>query len=306
MATIYTQNWVDGNSTFTSVYDYNRIINGADALYPEMEDAEGVTVTGSGLEFNETHRGAFATWLQAGIQLQGFPVFDGSVGSITGTYTPTTASLDDLAGAAANLIEVRNDYAPNPFVANILANDLGGGSWQLELQYQSWSGYPTVTATMPTPAVGVAETWKLCWKSATPIGDWSDLESDGYIRAYRNGVLVAEAVDVQFYVGGATLNNHVEEVRFGFASMLGTLTNIVFSDSACSTALRANHFIGEGVTQQGITLAVTMGLDGSTHTCTRPNACTIYGDLVVTGEIVGGGATVSPGDLSTQLDALGT
>ena len=53
----YTQDWSAGNSTFTSMDVYDRDDDGPDPLYPEVQFAEGVTVTGATdvLDWNGTY-----------------------------------------------------------------------------------------------------------------------------------------------------------------------------------------------------------------------------------------------------------
>lgn len=54
------------------------------------------------------------------------------------------------------------------------------------------------------------------------------------------------------------------------------------------------------------TRAIAFGLDGSTNVHNTPGMFKVFGDTEVTGTVTVGGSAVSGGDISTQIDGLGT
>jgi hypothetical protein len=65
--------------------------------------------------------------------------------------------------------------------------------------------------------------------------------------------------------------------------------------------IRGSLVAGVKTTIAGATRAAAFGLDDATHTHTEDGKFIIYGDLEVTGT-----TTISTGDISDDLDALGT
>lgn len=226
MAIIYTQNWSAGNSLFTSMAHYDRSAHGVDPLYPEIREAEDVTVDAGHLTWVET--GSLYDWQLAGIALNGFPTFNGEGGQIICDYTPTIDSLDEP-----------NDYDPLIVVNPGNAGTLGAIQWywdrvdgEFEIQILSWLGPPgDIFTTVPYNFVaGTTYNLRVCWRCGTHAPDFSTMDPDGYVRLYVNDVLVFEVTDYYLSIG---INNMVTDVWFGHTGLLGHLDNIVFDDESC-------------------------------------------------------------------------
>lgn len=215
MATIYTQNWTAGNSTFTSMDVYDRDTNGPDSLYPEIENAEGVTISSGRLDKSGTYSG---TYQDIGIRMSGFPTFTQGLGASGYISCRYKAASDALSGNpylplivirsnASAAIEVYYDGGTGPFL-DIYAYDWGVGG--------DWNATPSYTFVADTEY-----TIKVAWKVQSANG-----VNDGYVRVYINDTLVAEEPTFAFFFSG----NDVDSVDFGFFGLLGPLDQIEFDD----------------------------------------------------------------------------
>jgi hypothetical protein len=213
MATVYTQNWTAGNSLFTSMEHYDRVSDGVDSLYPEIESSEAVTVTGGRLDWNPL----YGDYVSAGIDLKGFPALsagNGEAGFVTCRYKPNATSLSEnvyapliiLLSSGSFAIDVTLDAYGAPFLY-IYASDWNGTDWEPDVPY---------TFVADTEYVIT-----LCWKCQSADG-----VEDGYIKLLINGEVVAEVTDFAWYFDSGA----VDEVFFGYYGLLGALDQIEFND----------------------------------------------------------------------------
>jgi len=293
MSTVYSQNWADGNSDFTTIKPFDRAIEGADPLYPEVKYSDLLTISGGRLTWDGT--GPFF-WSGTSLVLQGFASFDGTVGSITATHRPDSVAL-----------------ANNTYAILLHLESTGGGGEILELAVDGTGPWTLRTHILGTydgeidvsdsfaPVADTDYTIKVCWKTGTVVGDFDDVLADGYVRVYVNGVLVRDLSDISFYINYAN-TNHVDEVWFGNYGMFGALSNIIFSDSACGGIVGSTVF---GVTTTvTATRAFAVGLDNNVNTLSEEGKFKIFGDLEVTGTVTFADLTVT--DLTNIMGAMVT
>lgn len=239
MSTVYSQNWSAGNSTFTASNTYTRATDGPDALYPEIEYAETVTVSGGKLDWNGVNN-----YQTSGLMLKDFPTFDGTVGSIQATYRPNSTSMG-VTYFAPLIYVISSTGGGGERVIQLAASAVTGPGAPFTLDFTAFGwGASNYTANNPfTFAADTDYVVKVCWKTGTVTGDFVDVAADGYVRVYINDVLVYEVVDFAFYIDYLN-TNHVTKVAFGQdtdnddgAGLFGALSNIAFSDSACASSV---------------------------------------------------------------------
>lgn len=249
MAIPYTEDWAAGNSTFSSMYRYDKPPEAADSLYPFMRAAEGVYINGDGrLDKNPAYTGEFETYQQAGIWIKGagplngggpgaFAVdgfWPGTVGCIQCTYYPTTESLAE--------IEALGDFCPllavvTPQFGQTMigaAIDLETGSMKVDQQNDgSHTGDITVEG-VAMPVAGEPYTVRMGWQVGTFDEDTAAAAADGFLRISINGELMYEAVDISLILNYLTTpGNLIDGVTFGLAGLLGPLDTFTINDSAC-------------------------------------------------------------------------
>jgi hypothetical protein len=252
MAIPYFEDWAAGNSTFSSMYRYDKPPEAADPLYPFIRAAEGVYINGDGrLDKNPAYTGPFQTYQQAGIWFKGMgPLtsagsganggagfWDGTVGCIQCTYYPTTESLAE--------IEALGDYCPVLMVGTPqLGQSLIGASIHLEqgemLVEQSNDGsHPgeTEVTGVAMPVAGEPYVVRMGWQCGTYDEDTGTALPDGFLRIHINGELMYEAVNISLLLSFLTVpGNLITSVLFGLAGLLGPLDQFTISDSACVDA----------------------------------------------------------------------
>lgn len=314
MATVYSQDWSAGNSALWTDGFYRRDIDGVDPTYPETWMAEGVIVSGGKVIVNPSYAPDHST---SGIALLDFPTFDGTVGSIEAKYTPNSDALASLSYVPLIIVFGAGGSTDKQIIFEMYEGDgaftLGPYARNRNTKVMDESGFD-----LPAPAFTVDQehTFKVCWKSGTYNG--VDINSDGYARFYIDGVLVhaiedfpvgtvsnlaaASDPNVVTYVGLGT------DVLQGGGGLFGSLGDVTFSDSACSTTPTQAVIIGRGAAADDkakVTsdLTVLLNLDGQGRTVHRPNTLYLAGDLVVTGDVIYTGATSSP---TTFYDSLVT
>jgi hypothetical protein len=311
MATVYSQDWSAGNSTFTGTDTYERAVDGPDALYPEIKYAESVTITAGKLDWN----GTFGNYQTSGIMLKDFATFDGATGSISATYRPNSTSMGVMFTAPLIYVISSTGFGGER-VLQLEANAVTGPGAPFTLDFTAfgWSGNYTVSDAF-TFAADTDYTFKICWKTGTVTGDFVSVAADGYVRVYVNDVLVYEHTDFAFYIDYLN-NNHVTKVAFGQdtdnddgAGLFGTLDNIVFSDSACPepTTPIIGSLVAGVKTTVNVTRGIAFGLDDNTNVLSEVGKFKVFGNAEITGDLTVGGSTlVSSGSVSTALDGLGT
>jgi hypothetical protein len=331
MPIVYSQDWSAGNSLFTSMNVFERDVEGADPLYPEIHVAEGCTISGGKVVWNGTHGNHQTT----GLTMRGFPTFDGSEGSITATYTP---NADCLPGGSDEL-----SYVPLIFVMNTefvetfwLEIYETGGDWFYSLGRRIFGGFTNdyVDVEVTTPFVAdTPYTFKVAWKCGTPSGGppYTSVAADGYLRFYVNDVLVGEFTDVGIWIDENT-NNEVYHVFFATdyygsgGGLFGALGDIEFFSGPEEAELEGYTYLwtqlsgpGTATFSDATILDPTVTFDEAgvyylrltvTHTETE---WTGYDDVVITvtgnlAPVVNAGAnqTLSIGDLDTTLTGTAT
>lgn len=284
MAVLYSQTWAAGNSTFTSVRVYERAVDGADALYPEMFAAEAVTINVSGhLDF-EDHGDPSESYRFAGVWLSDFatdPDLAGG-GSVQCRYKPNATSLADNSTHQAKMIEIVHGSGQQVLVATDPDDD--------EINFVVTGEFDVFL-----PFTFVADTEYLFTVDLKP-------GPSGYARLYVNGTLLHAVSGTNFVLGTGTA---ITGIRFGYFGLLGELWDIEIS--SVDTAIHAYVF-GRGASADDKAtvvsdLTVLMNLDEQGRTLDAPGTLHVSGNLIVTGSTTLSGTSA---DISTRLDALGT
>lgn len=255
MAIPYFEDWAAGNSTFSSVYRYNRTgvsSEAQDPLYPFMWVAEGVYINGDGrLDKNPAYTGEFETYQTAGVWFKGMGsltstglgvnggtgFWDGTVGCIQCTYYPTTESLAE--------IEILGDYCPlcavgTPTVGQTLLGasiHLEQGEMNVTQANDGSHDYETQVTGVAMPVAGEPYVVRMGWQCGTYDEETGSALPDGFVRIHINGELMYEAVNISLLLSPFTVpGNLITTVLFGLAGLLGPLDQFTISDSACVDA----------------------------------------------------------------------
>lgn len=252
MATIYAENWVAGNSLFSSIYRYDKPTDGADPLYPFMYSAEGVYINGFGmLDKNPAHTGEFETYQQAGVWIKGaggltgggIGIFagsgfwDGTVGCIECLYHPTTESLlgEGVGGVQGNhcpLISVTN---PNASVR--MGVDASIEDQTLTVYHDNDGSHASsvVLVGAPMPVAGQLYKVRIGWQCGTYNVGLDTADPDGFMRVWINDALAYEATLISLVLSYFTSPaNRIDSVLFGYMGLLGPQSYFTISDSACA------------------------------------------------------------------------
>ena len=222
---LYAQDWSAGNSLFTSVADYEAWNEGIDPLYPNVEEAWSVTVTGGQLVSTVSNEDSSIVISKMGNLMmdEGAPApeelgfWDASAGSVEFTWTPTADHVSEYA----LLLALLSDW-----------------DWLLSLEYDDgvyglytdlyWTG-SWWTEIFTAPAVAdVPITFKVSWKCSTLNALYLGWEPayDGYLKVYIDGVAVYEAIDIQFWLSNTIPQNILNGLQFGSGDWFGALDNI--------------------------------------------------------------------------------
>jgi hypothetical protein len=218
---VYEQDWSAGNSHFTAVDYYSAA---SDPLYPEMKEAEGVTVnTGNGPSGENTldWSGTYADYGVAGVWLHlptvasaGTGITDMGRGKAEIWYKPNATSLDD-SQFGAPLLYLRTGTGGNaPLSWLRLLNYLQSGStWTASVGYQeTLEGVATwATSYTYTPSAGSGEQW---------VMEWGIGSGDGWITVTRNGSAVYTLTGLTLADPGA-----IRAAYIGFHGLYGETTN---------------------------------------------------------------------------------
>ncbi len=241
MAADYTQDWSLGNSTFTSVNEYDRGANGVDPLYPEMWTADYVTVSGGQL----VKTGAVAGWDGVGIVLK-FSGRDGQQGSIKVRFTPNSSVMQSTSPGLfyIPLIEIfANNAARNLTFALDPAGSRGQPfNWDLQARNRNTNAQDSSGTGLaaPTFVAGQEYEFKVCWKCGTYNGVTT--ANDGYVRWYLDGVLIHELTDFPFVVEALNANAltfvglAADTVNSG-GGLFGTMGAVTVSDRECGSSV---------------------------------------------------------------------
>jgi hypothetical protein len=259
---VYEQNWSAGNSSFSRRQYYDRVANGADALYPEVNNAESVQVTTAGGPSGEN---TLDNWDGTGgsdpepadddYVLEGVSLWletAATVGTALSivegraevSYKPNTKSLsDNTPGGYCPLMAVFQ-YDDTQQIFGLFAYPNGSGpTWTLELR--SYNGTIVDDSHTFTPVAGTWYTYRVDFKR--------DDSGNGYLRAYVDGVLVYDHDPI--FVAGYTTPSAgfpaypVRTVWLGFAGLFGETTNFRLSEFAPASS--NNLLTGSTHTVQG-------------------------------------------------------
>jgi len=289
MAIPYTQDWAAGNSTFTSMDNYDRTTNGPDALYPEVNKADGVTVVGGVLDWNTTYSDYqdLSLWLRGMGSLSGGGAggyagsgfWNGAVGHVECTYIPNATSLADIS------------YAPLIWLISPSATSLLGLYWDsvsgdYEIERNTESGYALNAFSGPTPTDGVPLTIRIEWRCGTYPGVVpTDHDADGYLRVYINGVLEYDESNIALYLTfSSSPVDLVDGVAFGFLGFLGSIDDISISDAA--PVLENITIFGSNTTTKASNV-VAFGMDGATNVVEEEGRVQVYGNAAVSNGFIG-------------------
>lgn len=277
---IYNQTWAAGNSLFTSMDVYDRDAEGADPLYPEIMNAEAVTISGGKLDWS----GTYSDYQGAGIALNGFPTFVAERGYIEATYRPNATSL---ASTPYHVV-----VATRVLGSNSIAVFWDGSVNEFDIYVYGWGFGNTHTAQPAyTFVAGVDYTVRIEWQCGTHDVGFSTVAADGYVRIYVNDVLIDEVTNFAFFQD-YTDANKLKEVWFGYFGLLGTLDDITFASITAAAATTAPDVI--------IPTSVPCCGDGGGGAATGPILPPISTDW--TPACTGGGTVPTASDLTDSED----
>jgi hypothetical protein len=230
MGQIYFENFSAGPSTFTTTNPYVRATHGVDPLYPDINRAENVDVSG-GMLIADTPDTVGGIWIKGFGSLNGggsgnygaAGFFDAAKGVIKARYRPTTASL-----AAVVFAPLFTLYDPTATGSGWLSLAYSPG----QLQIDGGGSGGSWTYTFPyTFIAGVDYYCEMYWKCGT---------TDGYVKIYINHVLVYEQINIDVKMSGSFTSppNLVDGAAWGFHGQLGPGTDFYIGDDDPSPTSR--------------------------------------------------------------------
>lgn len=240
MAIPHSRVFTAGNSTFTSVDVYERPTHGVDPLYPEMLEAEGVSVVSNRVTWSTT----YADWQSTGFAMEGMGnlagggagsyagsnFWDGTRGCIDCSYWPSVASLDG------------NNYNPliwigDPgLVTQLILWGYDQASGDMQIRYPTEGGIEDIFfAPSVTPVAGQEYLCQMEWECGTYDAGTDTHLADGHITLTVNGTVVYSATDISLYITYfSTPPDRINVVGIGYLGLIGDVEEVNVRAILCS------------------------------------------------------------------------
>jgi hypothetical protein len=233
------------SGAFSSLPDYffDKSSDGADPNYPFLQISDGGAVSGGLFDLEAGYPGDYVS---AGYWWKGFGSLNGggagsysTGGFVDGNgpkhievlYHPTTQSIADHAVSAALLMWIPTPTAIGSGFLSVLWYESTG---ELELQYNTETGFVVDTFTGTGPVAGSPYKVKVEWQCGTFNG--VDHDPDGYIKLYINDVLERSSTNIPLYLTYNTNpTNLFNGVAVGFSSMIGPWESLEVADASAPT-----------------------------------------------------------------------
>lgn len=299
MAIPHNRVFTAGNSTFTATDVYERSANGVDPLYPEMFEAEGVTVTANRVTWSTT----YADWQSTGFVMEGMgSLAGGGVGSYAGTnfwdgtrgcidcsYWPSAASLN---GTNYNPLIWLADPG---LVTQLILWGYDQASGDMQIRYATEGGIVDIFfAPAVTPANGVEFLCQMEWECGTYDEVTDTHAADGHITLTVNGTQVYSATNISLYLTYfSSPPDRINAVGIGYFGLVGAVEEVNVRAILCSGEVEVTDDLdlccGEGQSETVVTDGGGQGNGGDvfqTPTIGTPIGC------------VGGGTVPTQADIT--------